>query len=60
MVAAREVFLHCPGGYGRSALTNDRLERALRVQATTRNWNTVCVLAEMAGRLRGQEANSVS
>jgi uncharacterized protein (DUF1697 family) len=52
----REIYLHCPGGYGRSALTNDRLERALRVQATTRNWNTVCVLAAMAGRLGGQGA----
>ena len=52
----REIYLHCPGGYGRSALTNDRLERALRVQATTRNWNTVCVLAAMAGRLGGEGA----
>lgn len=49
----REIYLYCPGGYGRSKLTNDRLERALRVQATTRNWNTVCTLADMAGRLEG-------
>lgn len=60
VVGARDIFLHCPGGYGRSALTNDRLERALRVQATTRNWNTVCVLADMAGRLRGREADTAS
>lgn len=52
----REIYLRCPGGYGRSALTNDRLERALRVQATTRNWNTVCALAAMAGRLGGEGA----
>lgn len=52
-VGEREIYLHTPGGYGRSKLSNDRLERALRVQATTRNWNTVCALADMAGKIGG-------
>jgi uncharacterized protein (DUF1697 family) len=48
-VAGREVYLHCPDGYGRSKLTNAYIERALGVAATTRNWNTVTKLAELAG-----------
>lgn len=52
-VTDREIYLYCPGGHGRSKLSNDRLERALQVQATTRNWNTVCTLAGMARKLEG-------
>jgi uncharacterized protein (DUF1697 family) len=46
--AGREIYLHCPNGYGRSKLTNNALERVLGVGATTRNWRTVMTLAEMA------------
>ena len=46
--AGREVYLHCPTGYGRSRLSNNVLEKALGVAATTRNWRTVTTLAEMA------------
>jgi uncharacterized protein (DUF1697 family) len=45
VVVGREVFLSCPGGYGRTVLTNTFLERKLGVQATTRNWRTVEALA---------------
>jgi uncharacterized protein (DUF1697 family) len=45
-----EIYVWCPGGYGRSALTNDFFERRLKVAATTRNWRTVTTLAEMARR----------
>jgi uncharacterized protein (DUF1697 family) len=48
-VAGREVYLHCPNGYGQTKLDNGYLERRLRVMATTRNWATVRKLAEMAG-----------
>jgi uncharacterized protein (DUF1697 family) len=44
----REIYLHCPGGYGRSALTNTFFERRLGVAATTRNWKTMTRLHEMA------------
>ena len=46
-VRGREIYLHTPGGYGRSKLNNAFWERKLRTVATTRNWNTVLALAEM-------------
>jgi uncharacterized protein (DUF1697 family) len=48
-VAGREVYLHCPGGYGQTKLNNTYLERHLGATATTRNWRTVIALAGMAG-----------
>ena len=47
-ISQKEVYLHCPNGYGRSKLSNNALEKALSVKATTRNWNTVNKLYEMA------------
>ena len=46
--AGREIYLHTPGGYGRSKLSNAFFERKLAVVATTRNWRTVTTLAERA------------
>lgn len=42
------VYLCCPKGYGRTKLTNSFWERRLGVEATTRNWKTVCKLFELA------------
>ena len=47
-VVGREVYLHLPGGYGRSKLSNAFFEKQLEVAATSRNWNTVTKLAELA------------
>jgi uncharacterized protein (DUF1697 family) len=47
--AKQEIYLHCPNGYGKSKFSNNHLERILSVRATTRNWNTVTMLYEMAG-----------
>ena len=47
-VLGREVYLHCPNGYGRTKLSNNAIEKALSVQATTRNWNTVSTLEKMS------------
>jgi uncharacterized protein (DUF1697 family) len=47
-VRGREVYLRAPDGYGRSKLSNAFFERKLGVVATTRNWRTVCALAEMS------------
>lgn len=44
----QEIYLFCPGGYGRSKLSNTFFERKLGVTATTRNWKTVNTLYEMA------------
>jgi uncharacterized protein (DUF1697 family) len=48
-VVGREVYLHCPKGYGRSKLSNAYFERQLAVVGTTRNWRTVTKLAELVG-----------
>ena len=47
-VLDREVYLHCPAGYGRTKLDNTFLERTLGTVGTTRNWNTVTTLARMS------------
>ncbi len=48
-VVGAEVYLHCPSGYGTTSYDNGFFERNLGTVATTRNWRTVCALAEMAG-----------
>jgi uncharacterized protein (DUF1697 family) len=45
--SAEIVYLYCPGGYGKTKLSNNALEKVLSVKATTRNWNTVNKLHEM-------------
>lgn len=45
---SRCVYLHCPEGYGNTKLSNNAIERALAVSATTRNWKTVTALHQMA------------
>jgi uncharacterized protein (DUF1697 family) len=47
-LSAKELYLHCPEGYGRSKLSNNAIERALSMKTTTRNWNTVLALNELA------------
>jgi uncharacterized protein (DUF1697 family) len=48
-VHGREIYLHCPAGYGKTKLNNTFWERRLKTAATTRNWNTVTKLFELAG-----------
>lgn len=43
-----DVYIWCPGGYGRSKLNNAFWENRLKVAATTRNWNTVQNLLKLA------------
>jgi len=45
--SAKELYLCCPDGFGRSKLATT-FERMLGVGATVRNWNTVSKLLEMA------------
>jgi uncharacterized protein (DUF1697 family) len=42
------VYLHCPEGYGTTKLSNNAIEKALALGATTRNWKTVTTLHQMA------------
>jgi uncharacterized protein (DUF1697 family) len=46
-VVGRQIYLHCPNGYGKSKLTNAYFEKQLDVAATTRNWKTVTKLGEL-------------
>jgi uncharacterized protein (DUF1697 family) len=46
-VVGRDVYLHCPHGYGRTKLSNTAIERRLAVTATTRNWRTVTALRDL-------------
>ena len=50
-ISGREVYLFCPGGYGKTKLSNNLFERKLKVSATTRNWTTVQKLLELANTL---------
>jgi uncharacterized protein (DUF1697 family) len=45
--SGKEIYLYCPNGYGITKLSNNALEKALSVRATTRNWKTVTQLYEM-------------
>ena len=47
-VIGREVYLHCPNGYGKTKINNGFFEKRLAAIATTRNWNTVTKLLELA------------
>jgi uncharacterized protein (DUF1697 family) len=48
------VYFYAPSGYGITKLSNNFWEKKLKVNATTRNWNTVNKLLETAEAL---EAN---
>jgi len=48
IIEGKEVYLFCPGGYGKSKLNNIFLERKLGVEATTRNWKSVHKLSELS------------
>jgi uncharacterized protein (DUF1697 family) len=56
-VKGREVYLHCPNGYGRSKLHNDYFESRLGSVSTVRNWRTVLRLVEMSG---GRESTAAA
>lgn len=47
-IVGREIYLHCPKGYGKTKLSNNLFEKKLKVSATTRNWKTVSKLLELA------------
>jgi uncharacterized protein (DUF1697 family) len=44
----QEIYLHCPNGFGGTKLSINAFEKVLAVGATTRNWNTLNKLYEMA------------
>lgn len=50
VVEGREVYVHTPDGYAETKYTGSFLERRLGMLSTTRNWNTVTKLCELASR----------
>jgi uncharacterized protein (DUF1697 family) len=50
VVDGKEVYVHTPDGYADTKYTGTFLERRLGVVSTTRNWNTVTKLCELAAR----------
>jgi uncharacterized protein (DUF1697 family) len=48
VVRGRDVYLHCPKGYGTTKLNNGFFEKRLHAVATTRNWNSVGKLLDLA------------
>jgi uncharacterized protein (DUF1697 family) len=50
VVDGREVYVHTPDGYHETKYSGSFLERRLGLVSTTRNWNTVQKLCELAGR----------
>ena len=50
VVDGKEVYVHTPDGYAQTKYTGTFLERRLGVVSTTRNWNTVTKLCDLARR----------
>lgn len=48
VISDNVVYLYCPNGYGTSKLSNSFLETKLKVNATTRNYNTTLALLKLA------------
>jgi len=42
------LYLHCPTSFAKTKLTNNLIERKLKVDATSRNWKTITKLAELS------------
>ncbi len=47
-LSGSEIYLFCPGGYGRTKFNNTFFEKKLERVATTRNWKSVTALADLA------------
>lgn len=47
-ITKNAAYMYVPGTYGRTALSNNYLEKKLGVAATTRNFNTLSKLIEMS------------
>ena len=48
-VRGRVAYLHTPNGFGRSKMA-ERFDKAIGVENTARNWNSVLKLSELASK----------
>jgi len=44
------LYLHCPSSFAKTKLTNNLIERKLKVDATSRNWKTITKLVELSNQ----------
>jgi len=49
-IDGRELYMYFPNGMARPKLSLPQVEKTLQVSGTSRNWNTVRKLLEMAGK----------
>lgn len=50
MIDGLNIYLHAPDGFGKAKLHNNLFESKLKVNATTRNWNTINKLIDLANK----------
>lgn len=50
-VVGSEVYMHCHHGAGKSKITNNILEKKLKITGTTRNWKSMIKLRDLATNL---------
>ncbi|MHC1782496.1 MAG: DUF1697 domain-containing protein [Anaerolineaceae bacterium] len=48
VLCGMDIYVSCPGGYGRTKLNNNFFENKLKLAASTRNWKTVQAMVEMS------------
>jgi uncharacterized protein (DUF1697 family) len=48
-IAGSEIFIYCPGGFGRTKLYTNFFESRMKVTGTARNWKTVQTISELLG-----------
>jgi uncharacterized protein (DUF1697 family) len=53
----KEIYLYCPGGYAKTKYSNNYFEKGLKTIATTRNWNTVNKIYQMANQPKSKKHN---
>jgi uncharacterized protein (DUF1697 family) len=51
-IMGKEIYLHCPNGYGKTKITNSFIEQKLTLTSTARNLNTTNKLTQIANGLQ--------
>lgn len=49
-ICDKEIYVHCPDGYGKTKINNQFFEKKLKTSATTRNWNTINALRDLVSK----------
>ena len=47
-ISEKHIYLHCPESFAKTKLTNNLIERKLKLNATSRNWKTITKLVELS------------